>query len=319
LFLVAFVSSNTWVQLGDCGKWSYSTVDEWGDLTCTTPNVCQSGMFQSPVKISSEQTIVDGSLQSLVFQGYTSTNLTMSFDGTNIWIDYPDQGTFNNPGNDDGVMFTSRYIRITTHNEQLLFTGVNRLSLDVYHYQIKKTWQTFPFRTEALGVFQLLFKIGNESLFLKQIFNDMARFQRGLNRTQNITTSWDGLASELTKNQQNQADGYYNFQGSMTVPPCSETVEWHVFDYEWEISQDQFNVIRNLVGGNQRPVQRQLAKVRYFDPLIGDPVPFDFSKLSNGSIAAIILAIIVVIVAVITLIFGIISKNESDSSHYTSY
>jgi len=165
----------------------------------------------------------------------------------------------------------------------------------------------------------MLFKIGNESVFLRQIFNNMNQFRKGVNGTQNITSTWDGLASEFTRIREAQADGYYNYQGSMTVPPCSESVEWHVFDFEWEISQEQFNVIRNLVGGNQRPVQRQLAKVKYFDPLIGAPIPFDFSKLSNGSIAAIILAIIVVIVAVVTLIFGIISKNESDSSHYTSY
>lgn len=314
LLLVPLIAANSWIKVGECEPWTYAQAEDWDLVACSSVNYCKIGRTQSPAKITSQHTVVDGSLQALVFEGYGADNLNVSYNGQDIWIDYDSVGRFSNPGNGDGVVFNTKYIRISTHNEQLLFTGLNRLSIDIYHNQIiePKTWETFPYGTEAYGVISMLFKIGNASNFLEPLINDIQRFRRTSNTTQSLVSSWTGLFNEFKALEDQQGNGYYSYQGSITVPPCSETVEWHVWDYEWEISQAQFDVLRTYIGGNQRPVQRQIAKVSYYDPLVGAPIPFDFSKLSNGSIAAIILSIIVIIVALLTLVFGITSKTSAE-------
>lgn len=40
------------------------------------------------------------------------------------------------------------------------------MSLDILHYQSKKTWDTFPVGTEAVAILGMYFKIGNESRFV---------------------------------------------------------------------------------------------------------------------------------------------------------
>jgi len=322
LFLVCqLANANTWIRLGDCVGWNYQNVDDWGTVSCPdVPNLCDAGKYQSPVKISSQRTVIDGSLEALAFTGYAEGPLTLSYDGVSLWADYNDQGSFNNPGIGDGEVFSTRQLMFATHNEQLLFTGINRFSLDILHYQTRKTWDTFPIGTDAVSIVSMYFKIGNTSRFLAPVFEALKKYKPGKNIRTNVSKleiTWPGLAEAFSTLQTEESHGYYNFQGSLTMPPCQETVEWFVFDFEWELDQTQFDTLHALIGGNNRPVKRQISKVDFFDPLIGKPEPFSFSKLSNGSIAALILGIILAVVALLTIFFGITSKGSAE--HYGSY
>ncbi|KAK3244976.1 hypothetical protein CYMTET_45435, partial [Cymbomonas tetramitiformis] len=60
------------------------------------------------------------------------------------------------------------------------------------------------------------------------------------------------------------ASSYYNYEGSLTTPPCSETVEWIVFTNPVHMSYDQLNAYKAAVAGlpqtaqsltNNRPIQ----------------------------------------------------------------
>jgi carbonic anhydrase len=48
---------------------------------------------------------------------------------------------------------------------------------------------------------------------------------------------------------------YYTYRGSLTTPPCSETVRWLVMDTPISASAAQIDTLRAQHGGNARPVQ----------------------------------------------------------------
>ena len=47
----------------------------------------------------------------------------------------------------------------------------------------------------------------------------------------------------------------YNFKGSLTTPPCSEGVNWHVLTTPITASAEQIAALNKLTGNNARPVQ----------------------------------------------------------------
>lgn len=48
---------------------------------------------------------------------------------------------------------------------------------------------------------------------------------------------------------------FYTYQGSLTIPPCSENVRWIVMDTPIEISNEQLATLRARYSDNDRPVQ----------------------------------------------------------------
>ena len=49
--------------------------------------------------------------------------------------------------------------------------------------------------------------------------------------------------------------GYYSFDGSLTTPPCSESVNWMVLKRPVALGNDQIKAFRRLFNANARPVQ----------------------------------------------------------------
>jgi len=54
---------------------------------------------------------------------------------------------------------------------------------------------------------------------------------------------------------------YYTFTGSLTAPPCTEGVKWHVLKEPIEISLEQLNAFQSVYGGEPRPVQSLNGRV----------------------------------------------------------
>ncbi|WP_426525284.1 carbonic anhydrase [Bradyrhizobium sp. McL0615] len=51
--------------------------------------------------------------------------------------------------------------------------------------------------------------------------------------------------------------GYYQYQGSLTTPPCSETVDWLVLMHEIEVAESDIARFAKLYPMNARPVQNR--------------------------------------------------------------
>ncbi len=47
----------------------------------------------------------------------------------------------------------------------------------------------------------------------------------------------------------------YRYEGSLTIPPCSETVDWNIYAEPVSVAQDDINAFQNLYPHNARPLQ----------------------------------------------------------------
>jgi carbonic anhydrase len=66
------------------------------------------------------------------------------------------------------------------------------------------------------------------------------------------------VADALTDTSQ-----YYTYPGSLTTPPCSETVTWFVLKGRAELSEEQFEAFRHVLGNNFRPLQKLNDRVAH--------------------------------------------------------
>lgn len=97
-----------------------------------------------------------------------------------------------------------------------------------------------------LGVVGVLIRAGKPNAALAPIFEHLPRVGEKI--------SVDELSLNLATVL--PADGgYYNFEGSLTTPPCSEGVNWMVLKSPIELSRAQIRAFQGVVKFNARPVQ----------------------------------------------------------------
>lgn len=68
------------------------------------------------------------------------------------------------------------------------------------------------------------------------------------------TLTVDGLALDLAALLPAE-QGYYDFEGSLTTPPCSEGVHWLVLKQPVTVSAAAIRKFRALYAANARPIQ----------------------------------------------------------------
>jgi carbonic anhydrase len=93
-----------------------------------------------------------------------------------------------------------------------------------------------------------LFTVGASSPFLAQLLAPGLPAKAGQHVTGpapiNVADAFADLAH------------YYTYEGSLTTPPCSETVTWFVLQHETQLSQEQARAFHAALGDDARPVQR---------------------------------------------------------------
>ncbi|MBM3337724.1 MAG: carbonic anhydrase family protein, partial [Betaproteobacteria bacterium] len=96
-----------------------------------------------------------------------------------------------------------------------------------------------------LAVVGVLFKLGKENATLKPVFDNMPK-KAGLTFELKEINPAELLPADPT---------YFSYVGSLTTPPCTEDVKWHVMRQPIEISYAQLAAFKKLYKMNARPVQ----------------------------------------------------------------
>lgn len=237
IFPVAAESSSDhgapWGYKGETGP------EHWGNLKKDFAP-CKAGKKQSPINLVE---FANEAAPALVFD-YKPTSLNVVNNGHTIQVNYA-------PGS---------FLRVGDETFELLQFH--------FHTPSEHVVKGKPFDMEM----HLVHKSSKGELAVVGIFMGKAMANPGLK------SIWENLPAEvdrpLTKenikiNARDILPGnssYFYYPGSLTTPPCSEGVRWHILNQPVGVSTDQIDKFKELIHDNSRPAQalndRQLRKTK---------------------------------------------------------
>ena len=212
--------------------WSYSGktgAKHWGAME-EGFKTCAIGKAQSPINIVAKQA-EKGGLKPLEL-AYASSAGEIVNNGHTIQVNLANAGSLTLDG--------AAYRLLQFH-----FHSPSEEQINGKHFPLVAH---FVHKSEAgqLAVVGVLFKVGKENAALKEVFANLPAKEGD---KQALTANLDP-AAVLPENR-----AYYGFMGSLTTPPCSEEVRWHVLKTPVEVSKAQLKAFTKLYKMNARPVQ----------------------------------------------------------------
>ncbi|WP_338760048.1 carbonic anhydrase family protein [Massilia sp. METH4] len=199
----------------------------WGELAPDFA-ACGRGKAQSPIDIRAPRA---GAASPIGF-AYRASSADIVNNGHTVQVDLADGGDIDVAGT------TYRLVQFHFHTPSEEAVNGRRYPL-VAH---------LVHRSDAgeLAVVAVLFKRGRDNAALGPVFAGMPA-TAGEKRA--ATAEFDAAALLPERR------GYYGYTGSLTTPPCSEGVRWHILKEPVEVSSAQLAAFRKLYRMNARPVQ----------------------------------------------------------------
>ncbi|MGT2907750.1 carbonic anhydrase [Streptococcus dentiloxodontae] len=163
----------------------------------------------------------------------------------------PSEASVENNGHTIEVSFKKSNNTLTIGDavyklEQFHFHAPSENEIDGKTYPLEGH---FVYKTDdgKITVISVLYQYGEENQELKQVWDNMPK---SVDKEKELpdTVSVDKLYPENKD--------YYNFEGSLTTPPCTEGVNWIVFKNQETISKEQVEKFSKTLGfDNNRPIQ----------------------------------------------------------------
>jgi carbonic anhydrase len=215
----------------DC-SWSYdgaTSPEHWAEICAPRNATCAAGTRQSPIDLPAAPV---GDLPHLSFH-YQLTPLKVKNNGHTIEVEVE-------PGS---------YVRI----------GTERFNLAQFHFHTPSEHQlqgqSFPMELHfvhknALGeiaVVGVFLQEGAANPLLQEIWDHIPGVEHVVSESEEASIQPEDLLP---------ADkAYYRYAGSLTTPPCTEGVRWHVMHEPIEVSAAQIEEFRSIFPLNARPLQ----------------------------------------------------------------
>ncbi len=228
--LFTILISTTIYSADNTTHWSYegkTGPTNWSELSKGYIN-CKIGLSQSPINIK-ETTTVD--LKPIEFH-YNPSPLKIINNGHTIQVNYTAESHIIS----GGKRFNLLQFHFHTPSEHQI--NGNHHEMEVH----------FVHRSEdgQYAVVGVLMKKGTEHPLIQTLWNNLPK---DINKVQSINTQID--PGKLIPSNQS----YYLYSGSLTTPPCSEGLKWHVLMNPIEVSETQIKTFIALFKNNARPVQ----------------------------------------------------------------
>jgi carbonic anhydrase len=227
------VNAQEFQYSGDDGPAHWSELDSgWG--------ACAGGegtARQSPIDL--RRASFDRTLKGLDLQTYATT-IDIFNNGHTIEQHYEDTGS--------SIQFEGTYYEL----KQFHFHTLSEHTIGSEH-GVMELHAVFS-SGETNLVVGMLFEIGwYINPFIQKLID------AGLPEREGDTTETGDaidLADALTDTK-----SYYTYNGSLTTPPCSETVTWVVLTKPARLHHGQFEAFRRILGNNFRPLQQLNGRV----------------------------------------------------------
>ncbi|NNG03445.1 MAG: carbonic anhydrase family protein [Inquilinus sp.] len=220
-----------WSYHGDIGP------EHWGDLVDSHGDraypLCALGTAQSPIDIPAGAA-VDARRMPLAFD-YRPVPLAVKNNGHTIQVDYAPGSTMTV----QGVTYDLLQFHFHAPSE-------HHVDGDVYPMEGHLVHGRQNGDTLELAVVGFLMTEGEANPVIQGIWEHMPA------ETGSVTVRGAKVsAADLLPDSRE----YYGYSGSLTTPPCSEDVKWHVLAEPIEVSERQIAAFEELFEMNARPPQ----------------------------------------------------------------
>eukprot|EP00929_Paragymnodinium_shiwhaense_P095332 TRINITY_DN5640_c0_g1_i2.p1 TRINITY_DN5640_c0_g1~~TRINITY_DN5640_c0_g1_i2.p1 ORF type:complete len:1285 (-),score=183.26 TRINITY_DN5640_c0_g1_i2:221-4075(-) len=193
------------------------------------------GTAQSPINFETKY-IVDKGSDRIYLQHDSVNDFEWKNTGHGLQVDY-EQGyvIFNE------IKYKTLQLHLHMPSEHAVNGELYAAELHVVHQKEGAE------HLEDLLVCGIMYKLGDESNFLSHVFPVLAG-------KPDKTIDFLVLDFEM---EPAAADGFYAYGGSLTTPPCSETVQWVVFKKCLTVGREQVGIFHDLFAKpqNNRPLQ----------------------------------------------------------------
>ena len=215
--------------------WSYEGEggpENWGSLEPDYA-ACGEGMEQSPVDIPADAPVNADD----VGYAYTESAVNIVNNGHAIQVNYDEGSTVEI----DGVTYPLKQFHFHSLSEHTV-AGVNMdMEMHLVHAYVDGN------NSEYDAVISVLLVEGAENPAFAPVWDNMPA-EEGDPVT--IDGAFVNVGDLLPEDR-----SYYHYMGSLTTPPCTEGVNWHVLVQPVELSADQLAAFRAIHDGTNRPVQ----------------------------------------------------------------
>ena len=212
------------------------------------PSICQSGKYQSPISIKSNQALeCEGNCE--LFYYYRSSVCNILNNNNELVLDY-DSGSY------------IIYNNVVYELDKLSFSipSSHRIDSSDYPMEVFLYHKSMDFgKVLVISVFIDVNDASSKSRhFLDLLINKLPK-NSGEEKTYNTPRDWN--AFHLIPDNK----AFYTYEGSLTRSPCSEKVTWIVLDTPINISTSVYKNIKSVIGKNSRRIQKRNNRTIYFN------------------------------------------------------
>ena len=250
LFLLHILFQIPEVTCNAGNKWGYDD-DDGPSLWHNSYPICGRSQ-QSPISIDVSQVVVNNSLEPFNFESIkdvTNLNMTLENNGHSVEIDLKGNDlTLSGgglPGNYKAQQFHFHWGSVDKRGSEHNINGMQYpMEMHVVLYNSKYAqFKDALNKTNGLAVLAFLFEIGQTNHHFDEIISHLSGIAHKDDHALLQTFSLDSLFPHDTA-------VYYRYQGSLTTPPCFESVIWTIFKKHIIISEDQIEQFRHQVHKN---------------------------------------------------------------------
>ncbi|WP_169053609.1 carbonic anhydrase [Alteraurantiacibacter aquimixticola] len=212
-------------------EWEYEGprgADRWGQLHPDF-EMCERGIMQSPIELGQGNATGDIELDV----NWSAGPLTMLNNGHTVQANFAPGSSITS----GGTVFNLVQVHFHTPSEH---------TLNGEHFPMVAH---FVHASDAgeLAVVGVMYEAGDAHAEMQKLVDAAPAETQEATAVEGVTLDPNMLLPEDM--------AIYRYMGSLTTPPCSEGVNWHVVAQPVEVSQTQLDAMEAIMGMNARPVQ----------------------------------------------------------------
>ena len=209
---------------------------------------CVNGSMQSPIDIKTNSATNCGALCDLLFY-YRNSSIYLENIGKNIVFTY-DNGSY--------IVFNNEVYEL----EKISFFTPSSHKIDNSNYPLEININHRSPNTGRVAIISIMLDVNegaSSSHSCLETFAGSLPKTKGTRKTVTTSKEWN-IFDALP-----EIKSFYTYKGSLPREPCTENVDWIVFEHSANCSAKFHNTIKNILDNNARPTQKLNGRKLFYN------------------------------------------------------